>query len=144
MDYLLIKNLSRIIIEGVAALRGHLSGAKHLENTSAPLDNSDFSIQNGKWRKRKAADRLTVHQSKLSKRERTKQNKLARAIPILAQHTEAKYEETETYTSGGLRRVRPYCTVLYCTALYCTDLYRCGPTTSPSPRTPRGAGAARS
>ena len=49
-----------------------------------------------------------MHQSKLSKRERTKQNKLARAIPILAQHTEAKYEETETYFRGGLRRVRPY------------------------------------
>ena len=45
---------------------------------------------------------------KLSKREQTKKNKIARSIPILPQHTDAKYDETETYFENGLRKVRPY------------------------------------
>ena len=49
-----------------------------------------------------------THAAKLSKREKTKQNKIARSIPILDQHTDAKYEETETYFEAGLRKVRPY------------------------------------
>ena len=101
-------NFCRIIIEGVPALRGHLAGAKHLTNSATPVDNSDFLIHNGKWRKRKTAASLPLSDNKLSKRERTKQNKIARDIPILSQHTEAKYEETETYFEKGLRRVRPY------------------------------------
>ena len=103
-------NYCRIIIEGVKALNGHLSGAKHISSLAAPLDNSEFLIQNGKWRKRKAAINLSTDESrtKLSKRERTKQNKIARSIPILAQHTEAKFDETETYFENGLRKVRPY------------------------------------
>ena len=100
----------RIIIEGVKALHGHLTGAKHISSLATPLDNSDFLIQNGKWRKRKSAINLSTDESssKLSKRERTKQNKIARSIPILAQHTEAKFEETETYIENGLRKIRPY------------------------------------
>ena len=35
-------------------------------------------------------------------------NKVARDIPILAQHTAEKYNETETYIEGGLRKVKPY------------------------------------
>ena len=50
----------------------------------------------------------TTHAAKLSKREKTKQNKIARSIPILDQHTDAKYQETETYFEAGLRKVRPY------------------------------------
>ena len=101
----------RIIIEGVEALRGHLSGAKHLQNEAVPRDNSNFFIENGKWRKRKGAPNLeNTHAAsgKLSKREKTKLNKVARSIPILDQHTEAKYNETETYFEAGLRKVRPY------------------------------------
>ena len=93
----------------MAALRGHLSGSKHLQAVETPPDNSDFQIVNGKWRKRAGGvKRPHEESSKPSKRERTKVNKVARNIPILAQHTEAKYEETETYFQDGLRRVRPY------------------------------------
>ena len=98
----------RIIIEGVAALRGHLDGAKHLQTLASPPDNSMYQIVNGKWRKRAGDKRPHEESSKMSKREKTKQNKEARNIPILAQHTEAKYDETETFFQGGLRRVRPY------------------------------------
>ena len=102
-------NNCRIIIEGVPALKGHLIGAKHASNSATPVDNSDYLIQNGKWRKRKGVKNVNeVETNKLSKRERTKQNKLARSIPILSQHTEAKYDETETYFEAGLRKVRPY------------------------------------
>jgi len=102
-------NSCRIIIEGVAALRGHLAGSKHVQSIKNPLDNSDFIIHNGKWRKRKAPTTIELHSAtKLSKRERTKQNKIVRDIPILPQHTEAKYEETETYFEKNLRKVRPY------------------------------------
>ena len=96
----------RIIIEGVAALTGHLAGSKHLQSVKNPLDNSEFIIQNGKWRKRKASTTIDVYSTKLSKRERTKQNKIVRDIPILPQHTEAKFEETETYFEKDLRKVR--------------------------------------
>ena len=93
----------------MAALRGHLSGSKHLQSVSAPPDNSQYQIVNGKWRKRAGGLKRPLEESsKPSKRERTKENKVARNIPILAQHTEAKFEETETYFQGGLRRVRPY------------------------------------
>jgi len=101
-------NSCRIIIEGVAALTGHLAGSKHLQSVKNPLDNSEFIIQNGKWRKRKASTTIDVYSTKLSKRERTKQNKIVRDIPILPQHTEAKFEETETYFEKDLRKVRPY------------------------------------
>ena len=59
---------------------------------------SDRTAENGKWRKVKADKRRAVEPlDKLSKRERTKQNKLARDIPILPQHTVAKFAETDTY-----------------------------------------------
>ena len=106
--FLFLFSFFRIIIEGVVALQGHLSGAKHVENGAAPLDNTQFLIQNGKWRKRKGAPSTEQSHAKLSKREKTKQNKLARSIPILDQHTDAKYGETETYFEAGLRKVRPY------------------------------------
>ena len=70
-------NNCRIIIEGVPALKGHLIGAKHASNSATPVDNSDYLIQNGKWRKRKGVKNVNeVETNKLSKRERTKQNKL--------------------------------------------------------------------
>ena len=87
----------------MAALKGHLSGSKHLETLSSPLDNSQYQILNGKWRKRSGGvKRVHEESGKKSKRERTKENKEARNIPILAQHTEAKYEETETYFQVGI------------------------------------------
>ena len=33
---------------------------------------------------------------------------MSRNIPILDQHTELKYEETECYLDQGYRRIRPY------------------------------------
>ena len=83
----------------MAALRGHLNGAKHLQTLSIPPDNSQYEILNGKWRKRAGVKRPHQDQesNKMSKREMTKKNKELRNIPILAQHTESKYEETETY-----------------------------------------------
>eukprot|EP00092_Neocalanus_flemingeri_P099282 GFUD01126659.1.p1 GENE.GFUD01126659.1~~GFUD01126659.1.p1 ORF type:complete len:546 (-),score=157.75 GFUD01126659.1:32-1669(-) len=100
----------RIVIESVVALRDHLSGGKHLENAANPVDNSEYFIDtalNGNWKKRKGVKR-PLEETRLSKRERTKENKLARSIPILTQYTEEKYEETETYFENGLRKVRPY------------------------------------
>jgi len=98
----------RIVIESVIALKSHLSGGKHLENAANPVDNSEYFLDNGKWKQRKGIKRPLQESEKLSKRERTKKNKIARSIPILAQHTEAKYDETETYFENGLRKVRPY------------------------------------
>ena len=98
----------RIVIESMVALRCHLAGGKHLESVDNPLDNSEYVLDNGKWKRKKGEKRPLDDSNKLSKRERTKKNKLERSIPILAQHTEAKYEETETYFENGLRKVRPY------------------------------------
>jgi len=98
----------RIVIESVVALKSHLDGGKHLENASNPLDNSDYFLYNGKWKKRKGEKRPLEESERLSKRERTKKNKLARSIPILDQHTDAKYEETEYYFENSLRKVHPY------------------------------------
>jgi len=98
----------RIVIESVGALRDHLSGGKHLENAANPVDNSEYFLDNGKWKKRKGQKRALDESGRLSKRERTKKNKLARSIPILDQYTDAKFDETETYFENGLRKVRPY------------------------------------
>lgn len=98
----------RKVIESVTALNSHLVSGKHLENSEKPIDNSEFSLENGKWRKIKGIKRPLDVCDKLSKREQTKKNKIARSIPILPQHTDAKYDETETYFENGLRKVRPY------------------------------------
>merc|ERR1711892_19121 len=98
----------RIVIESVVALKSHLSGGKHLENSESPFDNSEYFLDNGKWKKTKGVKRPLDDGARLSKRERTKKNKIARSIPILAQHTEAKFEETDTYFENDLRKVRPY------------------------------------
>jgi hypothetical protein len=39
----------------------------------------------------------------LSHREKAKRNRLLRNLPVLPQHTEEKYEETESYVENGLR-----------------------------------------
>jgi hypothetical protein len=39
----------------------------------------------------------------LSHREKAKKNRLLRNLPVLPQHTEQKYEETESYIENGLR-----------------------------------------
>ena len=100
-----------IVMESVQALKCHLTGSKHQEALDRPRqDPKDFFLHNGKWKKRKGEKRRLGEEEggKLSKRERTKINKQARDIPILAQHTAEKYNETETYIDGGLRKVKPY------------------------------------
>ena len=101
-------------LEGIScqALKCHLAGSKHLEALGKPRqDPKDFFLHNGKWKRRKGEKRRIEGDGegeRLSKRERTKINKKARDIPILAQHTAEKYNETETYFEGGLRKVKPY------------------------------------
>jgi len=101
-----------IVMESVQALKCHLAGSKHLEALGKPRqDPKDFFLHNGKWKRRKGEKRRNEGDEegeRLSKRERTKINKKARDIPILAQHTAEKYNETETYFEGGLRKVKPY------------------------------------
>jgi len=99
----------RTFLESVLALKSHIIGGKHLTNLSLPYDPEELSLAEGKCRfkgKKRFLDE--VDGDRLSKRERTRKNKEERSIPILPQHTEAKFEETETYFENGLRRVRPY------------------------------------
>jgi len=100
----------RTFLESVSALKSHLNGTKHVKNASEPQRLvEELSIENGKckWKgkKRQAEDENV---GRLSKRERTRQNKIARSIPLLPQDTDEKYNETETYFENGLRKVKPY------------------------------------
>lgn len=111
-------------MRSLQALRSHIGGSKHKENLAKPAqvsddmprytlvfkDPSEFTLLNGKWKKIKGDKRGLSEDDagRLSKRERTKLNKVARDIPILAQHTEERYKETETFFEGGLRKVSVY------------------------------------
>jgi len=102
----------RKVLESVDALGCHMQGKKHQQNVETPpSDAQDYVLVNGKWKKREIVGgnaskrKLSEH---LSKRERTKRNKLDRNMQILPQHTQQKYTETETYFEDGYRRVRPY------------------------------------
>ena len=77
----------RTFLESVSALKSHLNGTKHVKNASEPQRQAEeLSIENGKckWKgKKRQAEEENV--GRLSKRERTRQNKIARSIPLLPQ-----------------------------------------------------------
>jgi len=94
------------VLESVDALKCHLKGGKHAANLENPQDSTNYVLENGKWKPTRGSKRSLPED--LSRREQTKKNKIHRNIPILAQHTQEKYNETETYFDEGYRRVRPY------------------------------------
>jgi len=96
----------RKVLESVDALKCHLKGGKHAANLENPQDSTNYVLENGKWKPTRGSKRSLPED--LSRREQTKKNKIHRNIPILAQHTQEKYNETETYFDEGYRRVRPY------------------------------------
>ena len=55
------------------------------------------------WKEYISGTKRLLDEDVLSHREKAKKNRLLRNLPILPQHTEQKYEETQSYTENGLR-----------------------------------------